>query len=748
MLPSRLALILSLLLPPWLAAQEDPCSRAISPGDVHLALSVSGGKTVFQQGEIILVDLSFTANREAAYWAESRPDGRNVRLPYEQYCVQPAAPDPLQTYYNGGGIALDGPAYDHPLSTRPFVAHVELNEFLTLMPGNYEVYAVSSRVFRNGSGGSGFIKRFDPVPVRSNTIRIDVAQASPQWAKAQIKSAEESLASAERNLDSSTSWKEAYQAARTLRFLISEDAARALVRMYSGKEDYDQPGARELKLGLFGSPYRQLVLSEMHEQVTAPERAVTEGFLETLSRLQITADPAWTAPPGSGGSPMNPGFGRRYADHRIALLNADAQQLAAALPDKTEAARAVSAEALIKCCADDAELAIPARRALIESWNHLPGVEQMRLITSDWPVIGGPEMIPILKQTLAEPVHGGLAAMAHHDALKHLFELDPAQARPFIDRDLNASGTKPAVELLELLSGVELAAAVQPSVDRVAKDLGDKDDFARVDRFAGKEVFPQISAAFDLSINAKRCDGQESMIRYFIRIDPGYAASAIEELLSRESTSACVANVFLGLEEQLPLVQSAALRALDHPNPWVVRDAANALGRYGTSQAEGALWARLERQHKLLAARASKFKQNQAAADDQIFVSQDLVTDLITGVAWLCPPEKLARLKGLTDTDSERQEIDMWTDAWKDDPPTVTPSWWSESSLEFDFLPANGLTEAQLRTRLAQFPRGTRVVWQIWNPSFVRQSVQKAEFQKFQSWEKPLGVTIDAEVLP
>ena len=110
--------------------------------------------------------------------------------------------------------------------------------------------------------------------------------------------------------------------------------------------------------------------------------------------------------------------------------------------------------------------------------------------------------------------------------------------------------------------------------------------------------------------------------------------------------------------------------------------------------------------------------------------------------------EKLARLKELTDTDSERQYIEMWTNAWKDDPPTVTPMWHDETSLEFVFLPEFNLTEAQLRTRLAQFPRGTKVVWQIWNPSFVRQSVQRAEFEKFQSWAKLLGVTIDAEVLP
>ena len=743
MLCSRLAIILLLVLPPWLTAQEDLCSRTASTADVQLVLTVSGGRTVFQQGEIIPLDLSFTASKEAAYWAQNGDRDYSNRLQFEQYCARPFAPDPLATYYPTGVGLMGGPRFDEPLGAKPFVAHAELNEFLTLMPGNYEVYAVSSRVFRSAGAKPTFFTGSDNQLIRSNAIQLQIRPASPEWAQSQIKEAERSLAS-------SSPPGDANRAARTLRFLISEDAARASIRIYSGKEDYDQPGATELELGLFGSPYRQLVLSEMHEQVTAPERAVTEGFLDTLSRLQITADPAWTLPPESYKSSASQEFMRRYADHRIALLNAEAQRLAAALPNKTGAARAFSAEALIKCCADNAELAVPARRVLIESWKNLPDFEQQRLITSDWPVLGGPEMIPILKETLSGPVPTGgpLAAHAHHDALKHLFEFDPARARPFIDRDLSESGTRPPVELLGFLSGAGLSAAVQPSVDRIANGLGDEDDFTRVDRFAGKEVFPQISAAFERSISAKRCDGQESMIRYFIRIDPANAAGKIDHLLRRESASDCVANVFLDLEEQLPVVQSAALRALDHPNPWVVRDAANALSRYGTSEAESALWARLEQEHRLLAGRASQSTRKQGEEDDQIYVSQDLVDAIGIGTAWLCPPEKLARLRALTDTDGERQFVDMWTNAWKDEPPTVTPSWWDESSLEFDFLLANGLTEAQLKTRLALLPTGGRVVWQIWNPSFIRQSVQRAEFEKFQSWAKPLGVTIDAEVLP
>jgi hypothetical protein len=736
-------LIALVLCPQWLAAQENLCTRVSSTADVQFKLSVAGEKTVFQLGEIVPLDLSFTANKEGAYWAESRPEGRNTRLFYELYCVKPAAPDPLETYFNGNGGAVDGPAYDNPLGTKPFVAHVELNEFLTLMPGKYEIYAVSSRVFYDPTCKGWFCVSQTWAVVQSNAIGIEIRPAPREWEMAQIDEAQRILAS-------SSHPEEAYHAARTLRFLNSEDAARALVRNYSGKEDYDQAGARELKLGLFGSPFRQLILSEMHDLVTAPERAVTEGFLDTLSRLQITADPAWATLTGSETADARRQFIRRYTDHETALLNAEARRLVAALPNKIGVARATSAEAVLKCCADDAELADPAKRALVASWKYLPEVDQMRLVTADWQVLNSPGMVPILEQMLLSPVPrpGGLSNTAHHDALKHLYELAPLDARPFIDQDLRASRTRPPVELLELLTGAELAAAVQPSIDRIASDQGDQSDYERLDRFAGREELPQIDAAFERSLKARDCKGQGSMIHYFIRVDPIHAADKADEILDEEATSNCVPNLFLNLEESLSVVEGSAIRALNHPNFWVVQDAAGALGRYGTGDAESALWARLEQQHRMLQKRVAPPELKPGKVDDEIMISQDLIEAIGTGTAWLSPPEKLARLRELTDTEGERKSIDDSIRIWKDEPPTIEPIWWDEDFVQFNFLPLSNLTEAQLKTRIALYPKGTKIMWEIWNPGFPRQSVLRAELEKFQSWMKPLGIELVPETLP
>jgi hypothetical protein len=52
----------------------------------------------------------------------------------------------------------------------------------------------------------------------------------------------------------------------------------------------------------------------------------------------------------------------------------------------------------------------------------------------------------------------------------------------------------------------------------------------------------------------------------------------------------------------------------------------------------------------------------------------------------------------------------MWNNAWKDDSPTVIPAWWDEDTRKFGFLLANGLTEAQLKTKLALLSMGSRVL--------------------------------------
>ncbi|HXJ40111.1 MAG TPA: hypothetical protein VNH18_12610, partial [Bryobacteraceae bacterium] len=87
-MPSRTTIAFALLLltkPGW-AAQEDPCSTTSSARDVRLVLALKDGHTVFQEGEIVPLVLSFTSPTKHRYWADVRNYDRSGRLGIEYYC--------------------------------------------------------------------------------------------------------------------------------------------------------------------------------------------------------------------------------------------------------------------------------------------------------------------------------------------------------------------------------------------------------------------------------------------------------------------------------------------------------------------------------------------------------------------------------------------------------------------------------------------------------------------------------------
>jgi len=102
---------------------------------------------------------------------------RSGRIDVEHYCVEPAAPDPLASYFNLGAFITGGLYTMQPLSTTAFIAETELNEWRRLSPGHCRVYAISYRVSRRSNPG-------EPAPygvvdevIRSSPAELDVASA-------------------------------------------------------------------------------------------------------------------------------------------------------------------------------------------------------------------------------------------------------------------------------------------------------------------------------------------------------------------------------------------------------------------------------------------------------------------------------------------------------------------------------------------------------------------------------------------
>src|ERR1035438_2306798 len=69
---SRFIGFLFLLAIPSFAAEPDLCAASSSTADVKLSLALKDGQSIFQQGEIIPLNLTFNSTAKGRYWADVR----------------------------------------------------------------------------------------------------------------------------------------------------------------------------------------------------------------------------------------------------------------------------------------------------------------------------------------------------------------------------------------------------------------------------------------------------------------------------------------------------------------------------------------------------------------------------------------------------------------------------------------------------------------------------------------------------
>jgi hypothetical protein len=716
------------------AVPNDPCSAVSSASDLRLTLALKDGRAVFEDGEIIPLLLSFTSTTMHRYTADVRNYDRSGRLGIELYCVEPAAPDPLETYFNSQGHIGGGLGGYRELDATPFTAEAELNEWRRLAPGHYRVYAISSRVWRRPDPGEHTPYGRVSEVVRSNAVELQVNSPDPVWQADQLRSITQTLLAAPPRDD-------ARQAVRRLRFLNTPDSTRQLARLFWGLNP-QQPLGWDLMLGLYGSPYRKLAIDSMHDQIPVPDHAITAEFLSALVNLQVSADPAWDTPLGAERQ-----FWEGRQAHTHALMKREIQKVVAALPGKTGRTRALTLHGLLNSGGSDQTIASAVRPALIAAWTDLPPETQQGLIQSGWPLIAGPEMLPILRRMLAgtPPPARSFAAMARNAALKHMQELDPAEGRASILRDALDRNAEPGLELIQLLPKEDMAAVLRSAVDRIGRNDARELDYELLDRYADATALGIVQAAFEENLGHWGCAPQSAMLRYFLRVAPAYGAKQVSASLSARKVTGCYRQLLQSLGSELPQAQQSAIQALDDSDRELVWDAVLALGRWGSADAEAALWTRLRRLHQDWAVGEGQprpVSPYENPGPRGAALEQALVSAIAGGSNWICPPDKLAQLAALVSTKGQGQQIETWIKQWKQAPALINPTWPRDNAPTFSVLQYSSLTEEQLSVKLSQFPRGTQLMWKFWPSSSVSMAAQEALYERMRSVADKNGVTL------
>jgi hypothetical protein len=510
--------------------------------------------------------------------------------------------------------------------------------------------------------------------VRSKTVEFDVRPESKQWQR-------EQLGAALQGLSSSTTDDEKHHAARMLRFLNSEASTKALAQQFWGLNQ-QQPVGWDLMLGLFGSPYRQLAIEAVKAEISEPNHPITEDFLMALVRLEITGDPAWKPPsPGPSAPEEWKAFWTSFQAHQRELTSQSVKLALAGLPAKTGSARALTLDGILN--AGDPALVQSLRPALIAAWSDLPVDVQQTLVQYRWQLIASPAMLPILRQIVDGPPPPArtMPAMTRDAALKHIYDLDPDLGRSLIYRDLQNAKAEPNMELIELLPASDIAKAVPPAVERIVHNNARIVDFALVDSFGDVGSLDAMKSVFEPDLGKWPCDPQSHMLRYFLRVAPEYGVKEVDSSVHARQSTGCYRSLLQELGDELGKAQPVALKALDDPDSEVAQDAAFALGHWGTSDAEPALWARMEKFHRDWTGHEDQLRSQPPYSDAGsrgVALEQNLVYAIAGGTGWICPPEKLQKLAELAWTGHQREEITGWIRSWHQGPAQIMPAWFPD----------------------------------------------------------------------
>ena len=746
----RRVVVITLLLVGTAAfgSPPDPCSLNSTVTDANVTVALPDGRSSFREGEIISLALEFTSTAHKRYWAENRNYDRSGRLGIEAYCVEPEARDPLADYFRAGTFMGGGLGNTQELSEKPFTATAELNEWRQPGPGHYRLFVVSYRVWRPPDPGEATPYGSVSLTLRSNTIEFEISKADADWRDKQLQEATAAYLNAADD--------EQRKVARKLRFLNTKSSEETLARLFWGLND--QPGGWDLMFGLFGSPYRGEAIAAMQHEINNPDHPITQDFLHTLTKLQINTDTSWDPPAYDSAHPeVWHEYWRKRQTRERELMQAAITPTVAALPQKTGRALALTARALAES-SDllNAAAASRIRNQLIAAWGDLPEKTRLELIQYRWPLIAGPDMLPVLKELVSHPAppFRTTEAMARDAAIQHIYELDAAEGRSLILHDLRDPRAQPAISLVKLLSTDELRPIVQEAIRRIEKIDARELDYHLVEMFGDESALVGVKAVFNDHLGQWACDPQTAMLRYFLRLDPEFGMKAVQASLAARKATGCYRMLLQNLGDSLPKVEQAAISALDDTDLEVANDAALALGRWGTANAEKALWSRLKHFHQEWQGREGELRMapdHNSPIARATALETTLVNSIATGTNWICGPEKLARLGSLA-SPRQQMQVSTWSEEWERDEAIILPNWFPEDRLSFGVLQYSNLSEEQFRAKLSQMPGGMKLYFQIWKPGRISPPVsmekQEALFEGLRSYAAQFGVTIEKKSDP
>ncbi len=695
---SQLLFAASLLLSGVAYAQDGSLARwqalrARQPDAV--SFEIFAAKSEFYAGELIPLQLSFSSTQPKGFLADTRLQDRVGRLNgMEEFLVDPAAftEDPLRGLpgERGGMGGLSGG--DIPLSSKPFSFETPLNEWVHFRkPGTYRIAILSRRVTQISGG------RLELV---SNILTLSIVPAPAAWVKQQIGDAVRIL---DYPADPSQATQERRRlAGRTLRFLESPEAAIELARHLGSGDDID---SWALHMGVLGSPYRKRLLPVMEARLVAPDQPVWDRYLETLARLSLLV--ASGGP--TGAPPTNDVLQQKRKEYVARLI--------AFLPAKEPEARVVSLETLIDSAnrdgGDSSWLPVVAA-SIVADFRSLPVGTQLNLLQGRWNIIGGPAMLPILREIYAPPKDAQTGIIGEpwslrDIAVRRIYELAPEEGRRIILTQIRRPDTSVSFSTLSMLPDRSLPELNNLLANRA--DAGRLED-GLILRYATGDIVQRVERAY-LKRNEEfdrqklpHCGGP--LIYYFLKYDPAFGEKELRsDVVKPGLPPACydIGFQFSSLDRNAysPALERLAIDLLTSPAVPVKRGAAEVLGKFGSPAAEKPLWDTLEYFHSWWKGREEQLGEENGEGSVQF--ERTLRIALAQADEWTLQEEGLNRILGLCSTNWCKQEVTDWLAKAKQ--PIAIEITSGSDEVRASIAQYETHSEGQMLRKIRQFPADT-----------------------------------------
>jgi hypothetical protein len=700
MKPLSMALIALMLSLPLFAQQDSA---------VSLTIRFASGTSAFHVGEVILIELSFQASIPDMYDMDTRNYDRSGRLNMEQFHVTPPGRDPLERYYLTGAFIGGGLSGSRALSTEPQIMREDLNEWVALdKPGHHSLYVTSGRVSRRD------VRKDEPLDLRSNALEFDVVEADPAWQQQTLSSAMTTL-----NIQSSTDGEKA-AAVRILRFLDTPGSVQELVRLLGT----DSSGNRWNEIaGLAGSRYQSMVVRELEQQMSAPDIALTGDYLFILAKLKLQLDHEPLPP-----YPERDIQQQKLWNERMQAQDKDLNEFEDVLYEKAAAlvsgkwgtARAETVEALLArpaCRGDDFKPieGLPPEE-IASAFLNLSQDEQLGLLLSFWQRLRVPAMVAPLKEVAEQP--NIKHQMLRDVALRCLYDLDPSEATPIFLQEIMHPHLDDGIftvkgETLGLLPNKTL-----PQFDQVLSARLEQMESRTTDldaqllgRYSTKAILTKVKSIYQTSPGHWDCVTEDGFVLYFLRVDPDYGVKRLALAPSYCMTNSLPAVIKM---QRWSEVEPGIITRLNGPDLNRARQAAETLAKYGSPQAEKALWERLLRFHAQWEERGNELAYRPGMkndANEAMSFQYGLVESIGRAQAWLLTNEEIATLESLT-LGQERDNVKQMH--WSS-PVEVDINFFGDRILgTIGHYSGTGL--ASTGAKLAQYPTGTKFWLNIHGP--------------------------------